>query len=186
MRRLRRPCHFEDSDGVCWEPASKGVCGRPAAGAAALIQHSDQRKLCSRALPYGFRPLCTSRDGRALDMLRGLRDPAQCFYRTCAVVGASGNLLGARLGRSIDSHDAVIRVNLAPDGRMLHPRKTAPHQHQPTWIADIGERTTWRVITMEVYGYLKQYPRLWLRPPLGHGRHENMSGIPQVHGAPLR
>ena len=32
---------------------------------------------------------------------------------------------------------------------------------------------------MEGYGYLNHYGRFWLRPPLGHGKHENMSGIPQ-------
>jgi hypothetical protein len=28
-------------------------------------------------------------------------------------------------------------------------------------------------------GYLRHYPRFWLKPPLGHGSHSNMSGIPQ-------
>lgn len=28
-------------------------------------------------------------------------------------------------------------------------------------------------------GYLNHYGRFWLRPPRGHGHHENMSGIPQ-------
>ena len=49
----------------------------------------------------------------------------------------------------------------------------------PTWIADVGARTTWRVITMEGYGYLRHYSRFWLKPPRGHGAHDNMSGIPQ-------
>ena len=112
-------------------------------------------------------------------MLGGLRNPSTCRYRTCAVVGAGGALLGARLGSGIDSHEAVIRINLAPDGPMAAKTRTAPHRHVPTWIADVGRRTTWRVITMEGYGYLRHYPRFWLRPPRGHGTHENMSGIPQ-------
>ena len=62
----------------------------------------------------------------------------------------------------------------------MAPRfKMAPHVHPETWVSDIGQRTTWRVITMEVYGYLAHYSRLWLKRPRGHGRHEDMSGIPQ-------
>ena len=176
-----RPCHFEDSDGRCWSSGSLGVCASPNHGAAALIQHADFESLCKRNSPYGFRSLCRGASSKEdLAMLRRLRDPARCHYRSCAVVGASGNLLGSRLGKSIDSHEAVIRVNLAPDGRMAPKLKGAPHRHIPTWIADVGERTSWRVLTMEGYGYLKHYPRFWLKPPLGKGRHENMSGIPQV------
>ena len=112
-------------------------------------------------------------------MLRTLRDPARCRYRSCAVVGAGGTLLGARLGAEIDRCEAVIRINLTPDGPMAAEAKAAPHHHLPTWIADLGARTTWRVLTMEVYGYLSHYSRFWLKPPRGHGRHPNMSGIPQ-------
>jgi len=157
----------------------RGVCGLPASGAAAFVQNGDQRKLCSRNPPYGFRPLCAGAAGPALAMLRGLRDPARCYYPTCAVVGASGNMLGARQGAEIDAHDAVIRINAAPDGNMALLNKHAPHRHRATWVADVGARTSWRVITMEGYGYLGHYPRFWLAPPLGHGTHANMSGIPQ-------
>ena len=59
------------------------------------------------------------------------------------------------------------------------PPHADPHHHLPTWIADIGARTTWRVMTMEGYGYLNHYARFWLQPPLGHGVHPNMSGVPQ-------
>lgn len=176
-----RVCHFEDSDGNCWEPADKGVCGRPTnGGAAALIQHADFEQLCKHDPPYGFRQMCTGADATAsLRTVRSLRDPAKCRYKTCALVGASGTLLGARLGSSIDSHEAVLRINFAPDGPMAARFKTAPHSHLPTWIADVGARTTWRVLTMEGYGYLRHYPRFWLKPPKGHGSHRNMSGIPQ-------
>jgi hypothetical protein len=158
----------------------RGICETPASGAAALVQHANQERLCLRNPPYGFLPLCTGADGTAaLTMLRGLRDPARCYYRSCAVVGASGNLLGARLGAQIDAHDAVIRVNHAPDGLTTSRMRNAPHSHRPTWVADIGKRTTWRFLTMEGYAYLMQYSRLWLAPPLGHGTHANMSGVPQ-------
>ena len=176
-----RVCHFEDSDGTCWEPPDVGVCGRPRGGRApALVQHSEFKQLCALDPPYGFRGLCLGKEATSsLRTIRALRDPAKCRYKTCALVGASGTLLGARLGRSIDSHDAVIRINFAPDAPMAARFKTAPHRHLPTWIADVGARTTWRVLTMEGYGYLRHYPRFWLRPPKGHGNHANMSGIPQ-------
>ena len=172
---------ISDSDGNCWEPGDKGVCGRPRnGGASALIQHADFSKLCEHDPPYGFRALCTGPDAQAgLRAIRRLRDPAKCKYKTCALVGASGTLLGARLGKSIDAHDAVLRINFAPDGPMAARTSTAPRRHLPTWIADVGARTTWRILTMEGYGYLRHYPRFWLKPPKGHGSHENMSGIPQ-------
>ena len=178
---LAQPCHFEDSDGNCWGPEPRGVCGRPTQGAtAALAQHAEFDRLCAKDAPYGFRPMCHGADAReSLQMLRGLRDPATCYYKTCALVGASGTLLGSRLGGAIDKHDAVIRINFAPDGRMAGREKHAPHSHEPTWIADVGARTTWRVLTMEGYGYLNHYPRFWLKPPKGHGSHATMAGIPQ-------
>ena len=52
----------------------------------------------------------------------------------------------------IDSHEAVIRINLTPDGPMAAEGLGTPHRHVPTWIADVGARTSWRVVTMEVYG----------------------------------
>ena len=174
-------CHFEDSNGDCWRPTPRGVCRRPQGRhSAAFVQHADSAQLCSYDPPYGFRPMCSGKGANeALHMLRTLRDPATCYYRTCALVGASGTLLGARLGAEIDRKDAVIRVNFAPDGPMAAQSKHSPHSHKPTWIADVGERTTWRVITMEGYGYLNHYPRFWLRPPKGHGDHVDMSSIPQ-------
>ena len=191
MRALPRPstparaCHIEDSNGNCLKLGHRGVCAAPAHGvASAFIQHADQNELCRHNPPMGVQPLCEGRDQTAspaegLEMLRTLRDPARCRYRSCAVVGAGGTLLGARLGAEIDRCEAVIRVNLTPDGPMAAEAKAAPHHHLPTWIADLGARTTWRVLTMEVYGYLSHYSRFWLKPPQGHGRHPNMSGIPQ-------
>jgi casein kinase II subunit alpha len=49
-------------------------------------------------------------------------------YRTCAVVGNSGILLGARLAVEIDAHDAVMRVNWPP--------LTSAYR------ADVGHKTT--------------------------------------------
>ena len=151
-----RACHFQDSDGNCWQPDGRGICGPPAEGAAALIQHANQKELCRFNPPMGVKPLCQGKDqvspAEGLELLRKLRDPARCRYRSCAVVGAGGTLLGARLGAEIDSHEAVIRINLTPDGPMAAEGLGTPHRHVPTWIADVGARTSWRVVTMEVYG----------------------------------
>ena len=96
-----RVCHFEDSDGNCWEPGDKGVCGRPRnGGASALIQHADFSKLCEHDPPYGFRPLCMGSDRAAsLRVLRNFRDPPRCRYKTCALLGASGTPRGIQLER---------------------------------------------------------------------------------------
>ena len=178
---MMKPCHFEDSDFRCWDKAPAGICGRPPnGGAPALVQYADADQLCARDPPYGMRPMCSTDEREpGFRLLRRLRDPPRCWHPTCALVGASGTLLGARLGKEIDSHSAVIRVNFAPDGLVASRTSTAPHRHLPTWIADVGARTTWRVLTMEGYGYLRHYPRFWLQPPQGHGSHANMSGIPQ-------
>ena len=93
----------------------------------------------------------------------------------------------------------MIRLNLAPDAEQAAASRYAPHSHLPTWRADVGGRTTWRVMAMEGYAYLtyptatatppepelepdpkltlaitryaylKHYSRFWLRPPSGHG-----------------
>jgi hypothetical protein len=182
MPRKPHLCRFEDSNHHCWKPwQSRGVCAAPGDGtASALVQHADQRELCQHHPPHGFRALCREHGAQqTLRMLRTLRDPAVCHYRSCAVVGSGGGLLGARQGAEIDAHDAVIRLNFAPDAEMTAQSRTAPHSHLPTWKADVGSRTTWRVMAMEGFGYLSHYGRFWLRPPHGHGKHENMSGIPQ-------
>lgn len=47
-------------------------------------------------------------------------------FGRCALIGASKNLLGKKLGREIDEHDAVIRVNRLPS---------------PSFYQDFGQRT---------------------------------------------
>ena len=156
-----------------------GVCSPPTDNtAAALVQHADMKKLCRFNPPEGFRALC--KEAFSVELLKGLANPRVCRYKTCAIVGSGGSLLGARQGSEIDAHDAVFRLNLAPDAKAASALRTSPHRHLPTWVADVGSRTTWRVMAMEGYGYLNHYGRFWLKPPLGHGRHDNMSGIPQT------
>ena len=43
----------------------------------------------------------------------------------------------------------MIRLNLAPDAEQAAASRYAPHSHLPTWRADVGGRTTWRVMAME-------------------------------------
>jgi hypothetical protein len=56
--------------------------------------------------------------------------PSAGHDTSCAVVGASRNLLGSRYGPLIDAHDVVFRVNRA---------------HTEDFVADVGERTTHHV-----------------------------------------
>ena len=79
---------------------------------------------------------------------------------TCAVVGSSAHLLGARDGGAIDAHDLVIRVNTAPVrgfeayvGRRTDVRvwgATAPPR-QLDEIADVVPRDPTRVNPMRFY-----------------------------------
>ncbi len=57
--------------------------------------------------------------------------------QTCAVVGASRNLLNSDYGRQIDAHDVVIRVNRAPTEEFK---------------SDVGEKTTHHVMWPTNFG----------------------------------
>lgn len=68
-------------------------------------------------------------------------------YPTCAVVGSSGVMTSSGLGRQIDAHDAVVRLNQAP----------CQVRYQP----DVGERTTLRILNKRwtaIYG--RHHPEL--------------------------
>ena len=122
MPLSHRPCHFEDSDHRCWQPwTGRGVCAAPADGSAsALVQHADQDELCKYNPPHGFRALCRAPDANAtLRMLRALRDPAVCRYRSCAVVGSGGGPCGDQPPRSVGR--LALRHTPASEGG-LHPR----------------------------------------------------------------
>ncbi|XP_029022688.1 CMP-N-acetylneuraminate-beta-galactosamide-alpha-2,3-sialyltransferase 2-like isoform X2 [Betta splendens] len=73
--------------------------------------------------------------------------PEQC--RTCAVVGNSINLKGSRYGRLIDHHHVIIRIN---------------HGRTKGYEADVGRRTTHRVMYPESSVHLDDTTRLILFP----------------------
>ena len=50
-------------------------------------------------------------------------------FSTCAVVGHSGLLRGSGLGREIDHHKAVFRLDMAPTVR---PSPGPPHPSTPS------------------------------------------------------
>ncbi|XP_065148995.1 beta-galactoside alpha-2,6-sialyltransferase 2 [Paramisgurnus dabryanus] len=56
-------------------------------------------------------------------------------FRTCAVVTSAGAMLHSRLGKEIDSHDAVLRFNTAP---------TEGYER------DVGNKTTIRIINSQI------------------------------------
>jgi len=92
-------------------------------------------KLMKHAPPYGFqfgRGASAFKEEELL-LKRGRATlPAKRRFHSCAVVGSSGTLLSRSLGREIDAHSAVIRVNSAPVSRHYAPKA--------------GRRTTWRVM----------------------------------------
>ena len=58
--------------------------------------------------------------------------------RICAVVGASGNLIGSRYGRLIDAHNVVFRVNRAPTDD-FDDDVGAKTTHHVTWPRDLDQ-----------------------------------------------
>ena len=135
--------------------------------ASPFAQQADLTRVCNFHSPYGFRALCRQDGdgGQRLSLLRGLPDPLTCHYGSCAVVGSSGRLMGAGHGPAIDSARAVIRVNLAP---AAGPAAYAdPQRSLADWAADVGVRTTWRVLTMETFSRLPQYSRNLARSAQG-------------------
>ena len=69
--------------------------------------------------------------------------PAECplsrrgqkEYGTCAVVGNSGTLTFSGLGRHIDSHEIVLRLNQGPT-----------HTKDVSYVTDVGNRTDYRLL----------------------------------------
>lgn len=115
------------------------------------------------------------------DFLRTRAYPPACNFGSCAVVGSSGTLIGARLGPQIDAHDVVIRINNAPNGNDVNLSAfdaDAARRTRKAWRLDIGLRTDWRVMNIDAYRTLPWYPRKWLGRPRGRGVHADMSSAP--------
>lgn len=80
--------------------------------------------------------------------------PTASTRQICAVVGASGNLLGSRYGPLIDAHDLVFRVNRAPRGYFSSDvgRRTTHHVAWPTNLhAELADRRAillWNPLTL--------------------------------------
>ena len=100
-------------------------------GAPRFMIEEDTSKLMHHKPPYGFK-FGTFQLRELLAKRRNATLPDTMEFGTCAVVGSSGTLLRARMGKEIDSHDAVIRVNGAPLGG-------------DTWGPIVGSRVTWRM-----------------------------------------
>ena len=113
--------------------------------------HQASRDLCSLNPPFGIRPLCDKHGDKTREFVNALQAPRNCSYRTCAVVGASGNLIHSHYGHRIDTSDAVFRINYAPLSQDIHKYKKSPHFDTQAWDRDIGTRTTWRIMTMESF-----------------------------------
>ena len=85
-------------------------------------------------------------------------------YSTCAVVGSSGVMISSGLGKQIDAHDAVVRLNQAPC-------------HQSRYQPDVGARTTLRILNKRwtaIYG--RHHPELMHADPDAKMKKTNESG----------
>eukprot|EP00192_Tetraselmis_astigmatica_P004973 CAMPEP_0117659250 /NCGR_PEP_ID=MMETSP0804-20121206/6324_1 /TAXON_ID=1074897 /ORGANISM="Tetraselmis astigmatica, Strain CCMP880" /LENGTH=434 /DNA_ID=CAMNT_0005465879 /DNA_START=255 /DNA_END=1559 /DNA_ORIENTATION=+ len=74
----------------------------------------------------------------------------QRLHKTCALVGNSGILLGSGLGRAIDTHDAVMRINYPPVSR---------------WEKDVGSKVTYDFSNRENARRILNAKNTLLEPP---------------------
>jgi len=89
---------------------------------------------------------------KGVSSLKGGYEKCMEPRKTCAVVGSSHHLLDVSLGRYIDSHDVVIRINSAPAGTMSPP--TPPPDVEPEFspeflkdlVKHVGTRTDVRFV----------------------------------------
>lgn len=94
-----------------------------------LKQYSQVRTLDGTEEPFaslGWRQLVPSQH---LERMPGT------LFRTCAVVSSAGSILRSSLGKEIDSHDAVLRLNAAPI---------------QGYHMDVGTKTTIRIVNSQV------------------------------------
>jgi len=85
-------------------------------------------------------PPCPASGGNCLSNFTLMRTPAEFASRfqwgRCAVVGNSGSLLATRYGPAIDSHDVVVRMNIAPTTgkEQFVGRKTTLRMINSKWV----------------------------------------------------
>ena len=123
--------------------------------------------------------MCEGKDSaEELQTLRNFRDPARCYYKTCALVGASGTLLGARLGKLIDSGSCDPHQLCAGWAHGCAPRALAAFSHADM---DCRHWLAYHVARHHHGGLRLPAPllTLLLEAATGHGAHDNMSGIPR-------
>ena len=139
--------HF-DEDLMAAAAASETAVAPPWAGASLLAQSGHLVAPAAPGKPWRLRSVDPVKNASFLallpdeprpghvDRLRQILDSGDfgAKYQRCAVVGQSPRLRGNRLGASIDSLDAVFRVDLSPSGHHTH------------WNRDVGNRTTFQVV----------------------------------------
>lgn len=116
-------------------------CGRESRAAelsAPIFMAAEwPRRLLAQKAPFGLR-MGGKTESQMRNVLRrymrNVSQPLGCSFRTCAVVGSAGSLRASQLGATIDSHEAVMRINAAPTRG---------------FEAAVGGRTTWRVHNTE-------------------------------------
>lgn len=111
-------------------------------GVPLFFADEDVKALLQERPPFGYQG-SEVKSVRARQ--RNATVPAVQRFGSCAVVGNSGTLLQRELGAEIDAHDAVIRVNHAPVAHSAAGRRYA------RWA---GTKTTWRVVTSQVWAGL--------------------------------
>ena len=108
-----------------------------------MIEEEPSR-LMKHAPPYGYKFGNGKRAFRPDELEAKRRNatlPSKRRFGSCAVVGSSGTLLHAKLGKEIDAHHAVFRVNGAPLGSHY------ANGGMKSYADVVGTRTTWRLFS---------------------------------------
>mmetsp|Transcript_27153 Transcript_27153/g.84828 ORF Transcript_27153/g.84828 Transcript_27153/m.84828 type:complete len:325 (-) Transcript_27153:52-1026(-) len=92
---------------------------------------------------------------KGVSSLKGGYEKCMEPRKTCAVVGSSHHLLDVSLGRYIDSHDVVIRINSAPVGTLFPP--TPPPNVKPEFLPEFQKGLASHVGTRTDVRFVNQY-----------------------------
>ncbi|CAG0921361.1 unnamed protein product [Notodromas monacha] len=117
--------------------------GFPPANVGILFNASVQRILCEmkRVPPFLLTDETPPFDANPLGKYLHHQGPMLngTTFKTCACVSSSGLLKGKKLGKFIDSHDVVLRMNLAP---------------VVGYEEDVGSKTTIRILNNSVLRWI--------------------------------